>query len=92
MQDGAPHKPEVKVKPGQGAGAKGLLAAVAPAPAHKKHRASNTLADLGKHYLTTGICRPLSPRPFALGPTSTWKMREKKKQASSERFEPPQKF
>lgn len=32
MQDSAPNKPEVKVEPGQGAGAEGLLATVVPAP------------------------------------------------------------
>ena len=37
VQGGTPDKPEVKVKPGQGTGAEGLLAAVAPAPADKKH-------------------------------------------------------
>lgn len=32
VQDGTPEKPQVKVKPGQGAGAKGLLITEAPAP------------------------------------------------------------
>lgn len=40
VQDSAPDQPEVKVKPGQGAGAEGLLIAMAPAPADKQHRAS----------------------------------------------------
>ncbi|KAL0596463.1 hypothetical protein AAY473_034413 [Plecturocebus cupreus] len=34
-KDGAPEKPHVQVKPGQGAGAEGLLVTVAPAPADK---------------------------------------------------------
>lgn len=35
VQNSAPDQPEVKVKPGQGAGAEGLLIAMAPAPADK---------------------------------------------------------
>ena len=40
IKDSTPDQPEVKVKPGQGAGAEGLLIAMAPAPADKQHRAS----------------------------------------------------
>lgn len=35
VQDGTPEKPQVKVKPGQGAGAKGLLITEAPAPVNQ---------------------------------------------------------
>lgn len=46
MQGSTPNKPEVKVEPGQGAGAQGLLATVAPAPADKKHRALQCVREL----------------------------------------------
>lgn len=39
VQDSTPDEPEVKVEPGQGAGAQGLLTTVAPAPADTKQRA-----------------------------------------------------
>jgi hypothetical protein len=35
VQNGTPEKPKMKVKPGQGAGAKGLLITETPAPANK---------------------------------------------------------
>lgn len=35
VQDSTPEKPQVKVKPGQGAGAKGLLVTEAPAPGNR---------------------------------------------------------
>lgn len=47
VQDSTPDEPEVKVEPGQGAGAQGLLATVAPAPADTKHRHLDVSADLG---------------------------------------------
>lgn len=39
VQDSTPDEPDVKAEPGQGAGAQGLLATVAPAPADTERRA-----------------------------------------------------
>lgn len=49
VQGSTPNKPEVKVEPGQRAGAQGLLTTMAPAPADKKHRASRCVRELRWH-------------------------------------------
>ena len=75
VQNSAPDQPEVKVKPGQGAGAEGLFTAMAPAPAEKQHRAS-------WQCWKTPLALPISADPqthvLVLGQMSTRKMRGKR--------------
>lgn len=75
VQHGTPDEAQVKVKPGQGTGAEGLLTALTPAPAHKKPRESWGIGKLG------GIthdphCQSLKP-PSCFGQMGMLEMKKK---------------
>lgn len=59
VNDSTPNEPEVKVEPGQGAGAEGLLVTVVPAPANKSMWHLHMSANLCG--ITTGIFRSSNP-------------------------------
>lgn len=79
VQHGTPDEPQVKVKPGQGTGAEGLLATLAPAPVGQKARGIRMYWQTSVALLMTHIIRPSHPPP-ALGTWATLEMQDKETQ------------